>query len=295
MKRLEFLRYATLGQYLPGDSRIHRLDPRIKLVAFGLIVAAVTFSNAYLANGILLLAILLLLGLSRLPLGYGLQSARLALPALVILALFQLVMPARQFGTGATCAIIWQWRLLQLTDCTLRLIVVSTARLIALLVLTNLLTFTTKTSDLATGVEDLLAPLQRIGVPAHELALTLSIALRFVPTLALQMERVVKAQTARGADFGASSRFQVIKTTRRLLPLLVPLFVGGLRRSERLALAMEARCYTGGRGRSRRTRARAGLTDYVALIAVGAFCAAMWVIDFGALDRALWLWLAGAR
>jgi energy-coupling factor transport system permease protein len=145
---------------------------------------------------------------------------------------------------------------------------------------------------LAHGTEGLLAPLQRVGFPAHELALIVTIALRFVPTLALQMERIVKAQIARGADFGTSSRFRFVQTTRRLLPLLVPLFLVALRRSEALIVAMEARGYTGGKGRTRLRKLRAKPSDYLALVSAAAFCIAMLSIDFAVLDQALITWLS---
>jgi energy-coupling factor transport system permease protein len=165
--------------------------------------------------------------------------------------------------------------------------------LFALIVLTSLLTLSTTTTELAHGTEELLAPLQRVGLPAHELALVVAIALRFVPTLALQMERIVKAQIARGADFGTGSRLRIVKTIRRLTPLLIPLFLVSLRRSEALILAMEARGYTGGKGRTRRARLRARPADYVALAAAVLYCILMLRIDFSALDRALVTWLAG--
>ncbi len=291
MSKFEFLRYVTIGQYLPRDSIIHRLDPRFKLLAFGFVVVAVTFSSTYLANVILVLTVLLLLALSRLPIGHTLQGLRLALPALAILALFQMIFPPPSFGPAEECSVIWRWRFVELTSCTLKLMVVSTARLVELFVLTSLLTLSTTTSELAHGTEGVLAPLQRIGFPAHELALVVTIALRFVPTLALQMERLVKAQMARGADFGTSDRFRFIKMTRRILPLLIPLFLIGLRRSETLIVAMDARGYTGGRGRTRLSRLHAGPLDYLALTAAAAFCVAMLSIDFASLDQAFIAWI----
>lgn len=291
MSQLEFLRYVTIGQYLGRDSVIHRLDPRFKLVAFALIVVAVTFSSTYTANVLLTLMVALLLGLSKLPLGHTLRGLRPALPALALLALFQMLFPPQTFGPAQDCTVIWQWGFVTLTTCTLQLIVVSTARLVELFVLTSLLTFSTTTTELVHGTEGVLAPLQRIGFPAHELTLVVTIALRFVPTLALQMERLVKAQIARGADFGTSGPFRIIKATRRLLPLLVPLFLISLRRSEALIVAMDARGYTGGRQRTQRRRLRAGPTDYVALIAATAFCVAVLWIDTMSLDQVLIAWL----
>jgi energy-coupling factor transport system permease protein len=291
MSRLEFLRYVTIGQYLARDSIIHRLDPRCKLLAFGLIVAAITFSSTYLANALLVLMVVLLLILSKLPLAHTLRGLRPALPALALLALFQMLFPPQTFGSTRNCTVIWRWGFVELTSCTLQLIVVSTARLVELFVLTSLLTFSTTTTELVHGTEGVLAPLQQIGFPAHELTLVVTIALRFVPTLALQMERLVKAQIARGADFGTSGRFRLIKATRRLLPLLIPLFLISLRRSEALIVAMDARGYTGGRGRTQRRRLRAGPTDYAALIAATVFCVATVWIDAASLDQALIAWL----
>ncbi|MFQ6100079.1 MAG: energy-coupling factor transporter transmembrane component T family protein [Anaerolineae bacterium] len=290
MSEFEFLRYITIGQYLPSGSVVHRLDPRFKLLAFALVVVAVTFSNAYLANAILLLVVLLLVAITRVPLGYALQGVRPALPVLAFLALFQVLLPPRPLGLTGDCNPIFQWAFVELTDCTLRLIIVSTARLVELIVLTSLLTFSTTTTELVHGTEGLLAPLQRIGVPAHELSLVVTIALRFVPTLALQMERIVKAQVARGANFGTAGRFRFIQTTRRLLPLLIPLFLVSLRRSEALIVAMEARGYTGGKGRTRRTGPRARLADYLALAAAAVFCIFMLRVDFAALDQVLMAW-----
>jgi len=276
MSELEFLRYAVLGQYLPRDSLIHRLDPRVKILAFLLIVLAVSWSNTIASNIVSAGAILFLIALSRVPLKQALQGIRPILPILAFLAVLQILLPPRSSGV---CTPVVQWKSLALTDCTIRLIIVSTARLIELMVLTTLLTLTTTTNEVVYGVEGLLIPLQRIGIPAHEFALTVTIALRFIPTLALQLERIVKAQMARGADFGIHGRWRFVKTTRRLLPLLVPLFLVGLRRSEYLALAMEARGYTGGKGRTRRVRLHARPADYAALVASIAFCATMLVAN----------------
>lgn len=301
MPEFEFLRYVTIGQYLPLGSPVHRLDARCKLLTFALVVVAVSFSSTYVANAVLLLTVALLVVAARVPIGYAVQGIRPALPALILLAILQLLLPPSAPGFAEDCSVIWQWSFsvgrlaagMELTDCTLRLIIVSAVRLCVLIVLTSLLTFSTTTTELAHGTQALLAPLQRVGLPAHELALVLAIALRFVPTLALQMERIVKAQIARGADFGTDGRLRIIKTVRRLLPLLIPLFLVSLRRSEALILAMEARGYTGGRGRTRRVRLHARPADYLVLAAAVLFCFVMLSTDFAAIDRALGAWLAG--
>jgi energy-coupling factor transport system permease protein len=291
MSEFEFLRYVTIGQYFPSGSVVHWLDPRFKLLAFALAVVAVAFSSTYVANAVLLFVILLLVRVTRIPFSFALQGIRPVLPALAFLALFQVLLPPRPLGLTMDCNPVWQWGSVKLTDCTLQFIIVSATRLIDLIVLTSLLTFSTTTTELVHGTEGLLVPLQRVGFPAHELSLVVTIALRFVPTLALQMERLVKAQIARGADFGTAGHFRFIQTTRRLLPLLIPLFIVSLRRSEALILAMEARGYVGGKGRTRRARLHARPNDFLALATTAAFCVLMLSVDFAALDQALIRWL----
>lgn len=287
MENLELLRYITIGQYLPTASPIHRLDPRVKLLGFGALVLAVAFSGSYLGNLILLATVLGLVALARVPLAYALQGIRPALPIILILAALQVLLPSPAFSNAPGCAVLVGWSFFQLTDCTLRLVVVSALRFGELIILTSLLTLCTPITDLARGLERLLAPLARLRFPAHEVALVLTIALRFVPVLAQEMERVVRAQVARGADFGGRSRLRFIQQTRQLLPLLVPLFLISLRRAEELALAMEVRCYAGGTGRTHLVRLHARPADFVALGLTIAFAALMLSLDFTAADRAL--------
>jgi energy-coupling factor transport system permease protein len=294
MENLELLRHITIGQYLPTRSPIHRLDPRVKLVGFGALVLAVAFNGSYLGNLIMLATVLGLVALARVPLAYALQGIRPALPIILVLAAFQILLPPPAFSAAPGCTVLVSWRcpelvegpFLQLTDCTLRLVIVSALRFGELIILTSLLTLCTPITDLSRGGERLLAPLARLHFPAHEVALVLTIALRFVPILAEEMERIVKAQVSRGADFG-QGRLRFIRQTKQLLPLLVPLFLIGLRRAEELALAMEVRCYVGGTGRTHLVRLRARPTDLVALGLTIAFAALMLSLDFTAADRAL--------
>ena len=295
MENLELLRYVTIGQYLPTGSPIHRLDPRVKLLGFGALVLAVAFNGSYLGNLVMLATVLGLVALARVPLAYTLQGIRPALPIILVLAALQILFPPPAFSAAPGCAVLVSWRcpwfvegpFLQVTDCTLRLVVVSALRFGELIILTSLLTLCTPITDLSCGVERLLAPLARLRFPAHEMALVLTIALRFVPVLAREMERIVRAQVSRGADFGGRSRLRFIQQTRQLLPLLVPLFLISLRRAEELALAMDVRCYTGGTGRTHLVRLRARLTDFVALGLILAFAVLILSLDFTAADRAL--------
>jgi energy-coupling factor transport system permease protein len=303
MENLELLRYVTIGQYLPTGSPIHRLDPRVKLLGFGALVLAVAFNGSYLGNLVMLATVLGLVALARVPLAYTLQGIRPALPIILVLAALQILLPPPAFSAAPGCAVLISWRcpdgstgspqwfvegpFLQVTDCTLRLVVVSALRFGELIILTSLLTLCTPITDLSRGIERLLAPLARLRFPAHEMALVLTIALRFVPVLAQEMERIVRAQVSRGADFGGRSRLRFIRQTRQLLPLLVPLFLISLRRAEELALAMDVRCYTGGTGRTHLVRLRARPSDFVALGLIIAFAVLILSLDFNAADRAL--------
>jgi len=289
----ELLRYITIGQYLPTGSVVHRLDPRVKLVAFALLVAAISFNGYYAGNIILTAAVLLLLYLSQVSMAYALKGVRPALPVILILAVMQVLVPPQPFLAGrGTCTVVANWGGIHLTDCTVRLIVISALRFFQLILLTNLLTFSTSITELTHGTESLLRPLQRIGFPAHELAMVAAIALRFAPILAQEMERIMKAQISRGADFGGGSRWRFFRRTRRLLPLLVPLFLNALRRAEELILAMEARCYVGGRGRTRLVQLQSRPADYLALGLVAILASFMLLYDFSPCDRALTAWVS---
>jgi energy-coupling factor transport system permease protein len=158
-------------------------------------------------------------------------------------------------------------------------------RLLEFMILISLLTLTTRTTELTHGLERLLSPLKRVSFPAHELALVFAISLRFAPTLAGELERIMKAQASRGADFGEQGRLGFIRRTRNLLPLLVPLFLSALRRAEDLTLAMEARGYTGGRGRTSFIQLKAVPFDLLALVLVFFFCAIMLFGGLESIDR----------
>ncbi len=287
-EEFELLRNITIGQYLPLDSVIHRLDPRFKLTAFILLIGAVTFTATYTGNLVLLAVVMALLVISRIPTGYALSGLKPAMPIIIILALLQLMFYTGSFaGVIGDCRTLWAWWFVNVTTCSLKLVIVSSLRFVELIILTSLLTFSTTITELTHGTESMLRPFQRLGVPAHELALIFTIALRFVPTLAQEMERIMKAQASRGANLGGGSRLQFIQRTRRMLPLLVPLFLDALRRAEELILAMEARCYVGGKGRTRLVQLKSCPADYIALAITLAFVALMLLHNFDAADKLL--------
>jgi len=265
MEDFELLRHITIGQYLPGDSIIHRLDPRTKLSVFLFITIAVTFSISYVANVILVLVTLSLVLISRISLRYIFSGLKPALPLIIVLAILQLLFYGGQFVPyGMQTKTYFHWGWIHVTNGSVQLVIVSAMRFVELLFLTSLLTNTTTLTDITHGIESMLQPFSRIGVPANELSLVATIALRFVPLLAEQLEIIMKAQASRGADIAHKGKLQFVTTSRQVAALIVPLFIDALRRGEDLILAMQARCYVSGRGRSSFVRLKFARVDYVA-------------------------------
>ena len=230
----------TLGQYLPVDSSVHRLDPRTKILGVLAYVVVLFLVRQY--TGYLVMAgfTFALAWLGRIPIRMLIRGLR---PILVILILTVLL---NAFMTpGDPLYSIW---ILTITEQGLIQAGIMATRLLLLIMTTSMLTLTTAPIDLTDGIEYLLGPFKRVGVPAHELAMMMTIALRFIPTLLDEADRIMKAQMARGADFESGN---FVQRARNMIPLLVPLFVSAFRRADDLALAMEARCYRGGEGRSR--------------------------------------------
>ncbi len=234
------IRDITLGQYYDADSVIHRLDPRVKIVAAFVYLVMIFFVRdfiGYLFVGAVLAAVIIA---SRVPLRFIARGMR---PIMFILLFTFLINIFMYRGT-----ILVHLGPLSITDNGLKQAVFIALRLVLLIFGTSLLTYTTKPMALTDGIESLLRPLRRIGVPAHEIAMMMSIALRFIPTLLEETDKIMKAQQARGADFESGNLFQRAKS---LIPLLIPLFVNAFRIAMDLAMAMEARCYRGGEGRTR--------------------------------------------
>lgn len=251
------LKDITLGQYFPGTSFLHQLDPRCKIIATLIVIVAIFLAESLPAYGLITVFILLCFFISHLPLKLILKSLK---PLWVIIIL---TMGIHVFTTSGT--VIWQWGILHITWEGIRQGALMTARLIYLIVFSSLLTYTTSPIVLTDGIEHLLNPFRRIGVPAHELAMMMTIALRFIPTLLEETDRIMKAQTARGANFTSGS---IMQRGRNMIPLLVPLFVSAFRRADDLATAMEARCYRGGEGRTRMHELAYTFRDTIAMIVV---------------------------
>lgn len=245
-----------LGQYFPGDSFIHQLDPRTKLLGTLFFIVAVFFAKTPLAYSLLVLFALLIIFLAKLPLLMVIKSLKpIWFIALVTVLIHAFTYPGNE--------VVWQWRFFAVTAEGLAMGGQMGARLLLLLLFSSVLTFTTSPIVLTDGIEKLLRPCKKIGVPAHEIAMMMTIALRFIPTLLEETDRIIKAQEARGADF---SKGGIVGRIKNMLPLLVPLFVGAFRRADELAVAMEARCYRGGEGRTRMYELRYNVKDYLAYL-----------------------------
>lgn len=249
------LRDITIGQYVPGDSVIHRLDPRTKILLTLIFIVSlfiiVNFSGYIIASAFLFGTIYL----SKVPVKYMLKGLKGILIILLITVLINMFMtPGR---------VLWSFLFLKITYEGLTQAAFMGLRLVFLIVGTSLLTLTTPPIIMTDGIEYLLKPLRPIGVPAHELAMMMTIALRFIPTLMEETDKIMKAQMARGADFESGN---VLNRARSMVPLLVPLFISAFRRADELAVAMEARCYRGGEGRTRLHELKYEVNDYMAFI-----------------------------
>lgn len=262
------LKDITLGQYYPADSVIHRLDPRVKLFATILYIVALFLVNS-VWGWILVMAFLISMTcISRVPFKMMLKGIRAIWMLVVITAVCNLF-----FTQGDD--IIFQWKLVHITATGLHNTIYYSLRLILLVVGTSIMTLTTSPNRLTDGMEVGLRIFSKVGVPIHEIAMMMSIALRFIPILSEEADKIKKAQMARGADFDEGG---LIQKAKGLIPLLVPLFVSAFRRANDLSLAMEARCYHGGEGRTKLKPLKYVGADYRAYAVIFAFLAVIIVI-----------------
>lgn len=256
MDEFEFARSVTIGQYVPGTSLVHRIDPRAKLIAFLVLIAAVITQASYLGNIVALGAVVAIVLGSRIPFGYVLSGIRPIIPIILVYTAFNFVFLGNYDPTGS--AVLWRQPIgigpiqfnFTITENSTRQTIQGVMRVLDLVLLSSALTLTTTITATAKGVESLLQPFRRVRVPGHEIAMVLAIAYRFMPTVAEELERLMKAQASRGADFGSPGPFRFIQRGRQLVPITVPLFMAAFRRAEDLILAMESRCYVGGAGRA---------------------------------------------
>lgn len=251
------IRDITIGQYYPANSLIHRLDPRVKLLGTIVFVVTVFFVDDLVGLILATAALAAVIGLSKVPLKYMLKG----LKAIFILMLFTVLLNI--FLTPGTELV--RFGIFKITKEGLVLAGKTAIRLIYLIVGSTIMTLTTTPNHLTDGLEKALGPLKKIHFPVHELAMTMSIALRFIPILMEETDKIMKAQQARCADFESGNLIQRMKS---LIPILVPLFISAIRRANDLAMAMEARCYHGGVGRTKMKPLVYARRDYLAYMAI---------------------------
>lgn len=256
------IRDITIGQYFPGNSVIHRLDPRVKIIATLLFIIELFIVDNFIGFAIAAVCLGTVIAVSKVPFSFIVRG----LKPIIIILLFTFTL--NMFMIDGR--ILWQWGFLRITAEGLRTAVFMAVRLILLIIGSSMLTLCTRPLSLTDGIERLLSPFKRIGVPAHEIAMMMTIALRFIPTLLEETDKIMKAQQARGADFETGN---LIQRAKSLIPILVPLFVSAFRIAQELAMAMEARCYRGGENRTRMNEMKLKRRDYVAFAFQAMFLA----------------------
>lgn len=245
---------VTLGQYFPAPSPLHRTDPRLKICLTVFTIVLIFVAQNFLSLAVTVLYIGLGIALSKIPLKMYLKSLKPILFLIVFTAVLNIF-----YGTGEP---LIQWGWLKITKNGLLNSVFVSLRIILLILTSSILTFTTSPTQLTDAIERLLKPLAKLHVPVHEFAMMMTIALRFVPTLLEETDKIMSAQKARGADMESGGIVQRIKA---LIPVLIPLFVSAFRRAYELATAMESRCYHGGEGRTKMKVLKFGKTDWLVL------------------------------
>lgn len=261
------LKDITLGQYFPGNSLLHRFDPRSKILFTMLFIAAIFLCKGLVSYGITLLILLMMIGISKVQPRVFLKGMKPVVFIVVCTAILNL------FYTSGT--VLWSWGILKITEEGIWKAGFMVLRILMLIACTLLLTYTTSPILLTDGLEKLLRPLKKLNFPVHELSMMMSIALRFIPTLIQETDKIISAQKARGADFDSGN---LIQKAKALIPILIPLFISSFRRAEELAIAMECRCYHGDEGRTSLRQLRYAGRDYGLIVFSIALCAGIVVL-----------------
>ncbi|MEE0110443.1 MAG: energy-coupling factor transporter transmembrane component T [Oscillospiraceae bacterium] len=266
------LKDITLGQYFPGNSTVHRLDPRTKLIMLVVYIVALFLAKSWISYALMFAFLAAVIKISTIPL----KSIVRGMKPLVMILVFTGVL--NLFFTQEGDVLVHFW-IITVTTGGLSRAVLMMARILMLITCTFLLTYTTSPIALTDGLEALMDPLKKLKVPVHELSMMMCIALRFIPTLIEETDKIMSAQKARGADFETGS---LMERAKALIPILVPLFISAFRRADELATAMECRCYQGGEGRTKMKLLRYHREDFVSF-GIGALlvCAVVTLGRFG--------------
>ncbi len=246
----------TIGQYFPSDSPLHRLDARVKLVITLLYIVSLFLIKSFIGYAFVIIALAIVIKVSKVPFKFMVKG----LKSLVFIIIFTALINVFTVKGGETLVTFWK---LSITTEGVFFAIKMALRIILLIIGSSLLTLTTTPIKLTDGIEALLKPLSKMGVPAHDIAMMMTIALRFIPTLLDETDKIIKAQQARGADFDTG---RLRDKARALVPILVPLFISAFRRADELAMAMESRCYNGGANRTRMNVMKVTSIDYTAII-----------------------------
>ena len=249
------VRDVAFGQYFPGNSLMHKLDPRAKLLCFVAFIVVIFFTFNYASLGVVAAFTVFALISAGISPKFYFKSLKVILFVVIITSLLNLF-----YCSGEP---IWEWWILKLTWNGIHRAVFVSVRIVCLILLSSCLTFTTSPTELTDAIERLMKPLKVIRFPVHEVAMMMSLALRFVPTLLEETDKIMQAQRARGADMDSGN---FIKRAKALVPILIPLFVSAFRRAYDIATAMECRCYRGGTGRTRMKTLHMGARDIVSFV-----------------------------
>lgn len=263
---MAMLKDVTLGQYFPGTTPVHRMDPRMKLLMTILYIVVLFVADGLLSYIAIAAFLVTVIAISHISPKVVLSGMK---PLIIIIAITGVLNMFYTPGEGEPLFRVWKLTIYKEGIVTAAFMIV---RIMLLVCGTFMLTYTTSPLELTDGIESLLKPLEKIRVPAHELAMMMSIALRFIPTLIEEADKIMSAQKARGADFDSGN---ILKRAKALIPLLVPLFISAFRRADELAVAMECRCYHGGKGRTRMRVLRFHSVDWLALLVMALLTAAI--------------------
>lgn len=265
---VSMIKDITIGQYYPADSIIHRLDPRVKFLGTLGYIISLFFIKNYFGFAFAAIILYAVVTISKVPLKFMLRGLKSIFVILMLTVIFNLFTPGQP---------LLEIGFLTITKEGVDMAIKMGIRLILLILGSSLMTFTTTPNYLTDGLESLLKPLNKIKVPVHEISMMMSIALRFIPILMEETDKIMKAQMARGADFESGG---LIKKAKSLIPLLVPLFVSAFRRANDLAMAMEARCYHGGEGRTKMKPLKYKASDILSYLLICLYIVAIFMINY---------------
>ena len=250
------IRDITIGQYYPADSPIHKIDARVKIVITLLYILSLFIIESFMGYAFVIASLAVIIKMSKVPFKFMVKGLKSLIFIIVFTAIINL------FVTKGETPLFTVWRFTVTLE-GVYFAIKMCLRIVLLIIGSSILTLTTTPIKLTDGIESLLKPLSKVGVPAHDIAMMMTIALRFIPTLLDETDKIIKAQQARGADFDTGN---LVNKAKALVPILVPLFISAFRRADELAMAMEARCYAGGGQRTRMNVMKITSIDYVASV-----------------------------